>query len=135
MFVPFLANQQGWRQFESNMMAQAAIAYFLAFSGDEVVGVTSLGRPREETGHGPTGHAFVGETFVISEARRGGVGTELLRHAIDWARENAFELLALEYRAANLIGVPFWQSHGFRSFATILERRLDERIIWAKGNT
>lgn len=133
MFAPYLVNEEGWRSEVTGMLGEPDTAFFLALQGGVDVGVLSLGRPRDEAAHGPQGRAHIWEAFVFAEARRRGVGTELLRHAIDWARENTCEILTLEFRSANLIGAPFWQSHGFRPFATILQRRIDERIAWAHG--
>jgi GNAT superfamily N-acetyltransferase len=133
MFVPYLVNEEGWRQHEKNIMAEPDVAYLLAFDGETLVGVLNVGKPREESAHAPENRAFVWEAFVAPEARRQGVGTALLHRAIEWARDNGFDVLTLEYRSANLIGVPFWLSHGFRPFVTMLDRRIDERIVWARG--
>lgn len=50
---------------------------------------------------------------VAPQARRKGIGRELLRRLIDWARTNKCEALMLEVRVGNEEAAPLYQSFGF----------------------
>jgi [ribosomal protein S18]-alanine N-acetyltransferase len=51
---------------------------------------------------------------VRAGARRRGVGTSLLREAVDWSRLLGAEGMILEVRASNVAAVKFYERHGFR---------------------
>jgi hypothetical protein len=48
-------------------------------------------------------------------------------------REQGYELCTVGYYAPNLLGARFWQSKGFKPLGYTLERRIDPRIAWARG--
>jgi [ribosomal protein S18]-alanine N-acetyltransferase len=51
---------------------------------------------------------------VRAGARRRGVGTSLLREAVDWSRLLGAEGMLLEVRASNVAAVRFYERQGFR---------------------
>ena len=63
-----------------------------------------------------TATAQIRSAYAVPEARRSGIGTVLLQHAVAWAREGGFERLFVEHETANLHGGPFWRQH-FEAFA------------------
>jgi GNAT superfamily N-acetyltransferase len=81
----------------------------------------------------PDGSAHIEAAFVEEQERGKGVGSTLLRHCVAWARESGHKSLTLDFRSFNLLGARFWQGHGFRPVATVLQRRIDHRIAWADG--
>jgi GNAT superfamily N-acetyltransferase len=63
-----------------------------------------------------TSTAQIRSAYAVPEARRRGIGSALLQHAVAWAREGGFERLFVEHETANLHGGPFWRRH-FEAFA------------------
>jgi GNAT superfamily N-acetyltransferase len=97
------------------------------------VGVMNLGPTNDPGLAHDRGSAALWEAFVEADARGGGIGTELLRRSVDWARSRGHSGMVLDFRTANLPGARFWQGHGFRPRTTILRRLIDPRIAWADG--
>lgn len=80
----------------------------------------------------PDNSVYLYQAIVEPGARSEGVGTALLSHTLDWARGEGFEWLNLHYASMNPSGAPFWQRHGFEPLEISVQRRLDERIAWAR---
>ncbi len=58
----------------------------VAVNGDRVLGTAKMGTNRS----GPGSHVSTASFMVAADARGGGIGTALLRFALDWARERGF---------------------------------------------
>ena len=56
---------------------------------------------------------YLFQGIVSREGARGGVGTAILSHGAEWAREQGYEHIALHFASPNLSGARFWQSSGF----------------------
>ncbi len=80
----------------------------------------------------PEGSIYLYEGITSPEARGSGVGTALLAHTLDWAREAGHPYVTLHYATPNPSGGPFWRGHGFVPVEVTLQRRLDERLAWAR---
>lgn len=80
----------------------------------------------------PDGSIYLYEGITAPEARGSGVGTALLAHTLDWAREADHPYVTLHYATPNPSGGPFWRGHGFVPVEVTLQRRLDERLAWAR---
>ena len=80
----------------------------------------------------PAGSIYLYEGITAPEARGTGVGTALLAHTLDWAREAGHPYVTLHYATPNPSGGPFWRGHGFVPVEVTLQRRLDERLAWAR---
>lgn len=52
---------------------------------------------------------------VSPNSRRKGLGSELLREALLWARQNQVSKIHLEVRSSNTVAIKFYESHRFRS--------------------
>jgi GNAT superfamily N-acetyltransferase len=59
--------------------------------------------------------------YVVSEARRGGAATALLARAVEWAREQGYARLAVDFETANVAGARFWLRY-FRPAVVALAR-------------
>lgn len=82
---------------------------FVARDQDRIIGSASLNRLPRRMGHRGD--------FSIAVAREywnRGVGGRLLRAAIDFARENGFEIIDLQVRNDNLAAIHLYEKHGFR---------------------
>jgi GNAT superfamily N-acetyltransferase len=71
------------------------------------------------------------DAFATEGARHGGIGTALLNYALDWALSQGYERCFSSFVSTNIIARRFWLGRGFRIIGHHLERRIDERIVWA----
>jgi GNAT superfamily N-acetyltransferase len=133
LFVPDIWDDDVWRRDLEANFSQPSRACFLAYQAAEPVAAMYLGTPRDLMIDCPPARAHVWIAYTRKAARRSGAGAALLQRCDEWAGENGYQYLTLEYFTANLLGARFWENHGFRPLATILERRLDPRIAWADG--
>lgn len=107
---------------------------FLAWEGGQAVGMQSFLLP----GFTPPNvradqRLYLFEGVVAQAARGGGVGTALLRASMAWAAASGHELCTLHWASGNYSGAPFWLAHGFVPVQHTMERRIDERALWARG--
>ena len=62
----------------------------------------------------PTGAAFLGYAATLPEARGSGAGLAATNAAFDWAREQGFRVIVVDWRETNLLASRFWPRRGFR---------------------
>lgn len=101
---------------------------FFAYSNAECIGQIVLKRDWNQ-------YAFIEDICVAKSARRHGVGTALIRKAIEWARESGLKGLALETQDNNLLACRFYAKCGFVIGAvnTMLYRNFDNEefaVFW-----
>lgn len=105
----------------------------LAERDGRLVGGYSFGPPPVEM-VAPERVIFVLDAWTAPEERGHGLGAALLDAVLCWGRERGVEWCQLNFLSANLPGARFWLgSGGFRPLSLFLQRRLDERIAWARG--
>lgn len=61
--------------------------------------------------------------YVAPEVRCGGAGTALLARAVEWAREQSYARLSVDFETANVEGSRFWLRH-FRPVVVSLVRTI-----------
>jgi GNAT superfamily N-acetyltransferase len=135
MFWPYIPEAQpALRRFLEGSLV-AGTPTFLAWEGNRPVGMQSFLLPgftpptvRKES------RLYLFEGVVSRAVRGGGVGTAMLRAAMAWAAGAGHELCTLHWASGNYSGVPFWREHGFVPVQHAMERRIDERALWARGN-
>lgn len=66
--------------------------------------------------------------YVDSDFRRKGIGTALLRKAVDWAKEKDLDRLYVEGESANIKGGNFWMKH-FTPVVYTVRRCVDKRVL------
>ena len=109
-------------------------AIFLGTRGPETLGMQMLfsgmafGPPLVT----PERAAYLFHGIIDPDLRSGGVGTALLEQSLSWARDSGHDYITLHYASMNPLGRPFWESRGFETIAYSAERRVDERVAWAK---
>lgn len=134
MFWPVLAETDpAAREFNLAQLRSNECPYFVAYQHGRPVGMQTFLKP----GFTPPTVArerdvYLFEGVVSGEARSGGIGTSLLREAMDWARGEGLETCTLHFAPGNPTGGPFWLGHGFAPVEYTMERRIDERIAWAR---
>jgi len=57
------------------------------------------------------GTSSITGAYVLPEARGAGVAASLLARAVDWAREQGYVRLAVDFETANIEGSRFWLRH------------------------
>jgi GNAT superfamily N-acetyltransferase len=66
-------------------------------------------------------------------ARGLGVGRALTAHGLAWARGEGYGHCLADWRSTNLLASRFWPRQGFRPMQQRLVRRMDGRVVWARG--
>ncbi len=72
--------------------------------------------------------ATIGIAIATEGARSQGVGSEILVHVLEWAREQGYEHCAAGWTSANRISDAFWRSRGFQPTRYKLARRFDRAL-------
>lgn len=133
LFVPDIYEDEAWRKELEEDLRRPENAFWTAYEDGEMAAVMYIRPTARMVFDRPPGTANLSIAFARKKARHGGFGTALLRRCVAWARDNGYQRIALDYFTYNLLGARFWQGHGFRPVATILQRRIDPRIAWADG--
>ncbi len=134
MFWPVLhSTDAATREFNLGQLRSGDLPYFIGYQDGTPAGMQTFLRP----GFTPPvvardGDVYLFEGVVSDEARGGGVGSALLRHSMDWARNAGYETCTLHFASGNPSGAPFWLGHGFVPVEHTMERRVDERVAWAR---
>lgn len=121
------------REFNLGQLRSAKAPYFIAYQEGRPAGMQSFLRP----GFTPpivagARNVYLYDGVVDDGARGTGIGTALLAHAMQWAREEGLETCTLHFASPNPSGGPFWLGHGFVPVEHTMERRIDERLAWAR---
>ncbi|MFN0094725.1 MAG: GNAT family N-acetyltransferase, partial [Dehalococcoidia bacterium] len=104
---------------------------FIAYQGGKAVGMQTFLRPGFTPGvidHARDVYLFEG--IVGQQARSGGIGSALLSHSMQWAREAGHLTSSLHFAAQNFSAAPFWLGQGFRPITYTMRRVIDQRILW-----
>jgi GNAT superfamily N-acetyltransferase len=134
MFWPNVFDVAAWRRETEADLANPAYAVWTAYDRGRAEAVMFIRPTIQNFLDRPERTAHVAIAFARKDARHGGIGSVVLEHCVSWARENGFQRIALDYLTFNLTGARFWEGHGFRPTATILQRLLDSRLAWADGS-
>lgn len=95
---------------------------FVARSGDDILGMVSLLNSVSTALGGPVGWL---EDLIVAPAHRGlGIGSLLVGHALQVAREQGMLRVTLLTGADNLSAQRFYRRHGFRDSGMLPFRRL-----------
>ena len=137
IFWPYMERQASAaiEAFTAGALADESNGIFLARHGGVAVALHLMVAQEEGWGSSftqPEGSIYLYEGITAPEARGSGVGTALLARTLDWAREAGHPYVTLHYATPNPSGGPFWRGHGFVPVEVTLQRRLDERLAWAK---
>ena len=112
----FLDRCAAWMSLE---LARGAWRAWVATENGRIVGqiwlqvLSKLPNPADERER----HAYISNVYVTPSAR-GGVGTRLLRTALDWARSNAIDRVVLWPTARSRT---MYERYGFRAAGDVLE--------------
>ncbi|GMV86487.1 MAG: hypothetical protein AMXMBFR80_23420 [Dehalococcoidia bacterium] len=134
MFWPLLRTPEpAAREFNLAQLRGGDLPYFVAFRDGVPIAMQTFLRPGFTPPIvTPGGNVYLFEGVVSAAARGGGLGSALLGHSMAWARNAGYETCTLHFAAPNPSGGPFWLGHGFVPVEHTMERRIDERIAWAR---
>lgn len=110
----FSASWQGHAPRQFQPILQRSLVYVCAFGGDRLIGFVNLAWDGGA-------HAFLLDTTVHPDYRRQGIGSDLVRAALDAAREGGIEWVHVDYEP-HLEG--FYSRSGFRPTLAGLVRLL-----------
>ena len=107
------------------LLADPRTGCWLAFHGDEAVGLLTLRPPGTAISplHLPPATIHIVDAVTLPVARGGGVASALCDEALGWAAVIGYQHAALHVHAANQLGWRFWQGRGFTPIAQQLVRR------------
>ena len=108
------------RQSFERAIADERCGVFVAEEGDRIIGMMQV-----EPATRYRTVATIGIAIATEGARSQGVGTEILAHVVEWAREQGYEYCAVGWTSANRISDAFWRSRGFQPTRYKLARRFD----------
>jgi GNAT superfamily N-acetyltransferase len=133
LFMPLLSLDD--RAYWEEWLADSRHAFWLATLNRQPVGFFLSGPASKDASSiiDDPGTASITGAFVRPEARAAGIGKALLARVIDWARENGYARLAVDYETHNIDGSRFWLRH-FTEVSCSVIRRVDETIAWANQN-
>jgi GNAT superfamily N-acetyltransferase len=136
IFLPYIPEETipGFRAYAQELLAKPANAHWVAYRDGQAAAMQTfheqefaeMARPERAV------YLFIGVT--APEARGGGLGTTILRQAMDWAREEGYERCTLHFLSANIAGARFWLGSGFQPLTIEMVRHVDERLAWAKAS-
>jgi GNAT superfamily N-acetyltransferase len=133
IFLPQLPEAAGpMRAYQLDLLANPANGFWVAHRDGRPVGMQTFHGQTHAPMARPEPGVYLFEGFTHAEGRGGGVGTALLRHCMDWARDAGYEFCTLHYFSTNISGARFWLRSGFRPVVERLSRRIDQRIAWAQ---
>jgi len=134
VFLPYLPETEAAaREHQVELLEDPANAHFVAYRAGEAVGMQTFHEPDVQPMARPERCVYLFGGITVPDGRGGGVGTALLRHSMDWAREQGYDWCALHFFSANIPGARFWTRSGFVPVTERLARQVDERIAWANG--
>ena len=134
IFWPHLAEtDESSHEFTRELLAEAdKNVHWVAYKDGQALGMNTFMAPAWIPPMvTPDATVYLYQGVVSEQARSGGVGRAILAHAVDWAREQGYQHIALHYASPNVSGGRFWDGHGFSPIEYRMTRRVDERIAWA----
>jgi len=109
----YLANTTGFSDEQTKSFVEKVISndfsQFYAIENNQVIGWCDI-IPREQELHKHVGVLGMG---IIAEFRKKGIGTELIKRTISYARLRGIERIELEVYADNLIAQELYKKIGF----------------------
>ncbi len=136
MFWPILpAPQPAAREYDLAHLADTETnPYFVAYRDGRPVAMQTFNKPGfipEVVEH--DSNIYLYEGVVEDDVRTGGVGAALLDRTMSHLRDRGVRWCTLHFAAGNPSGAPFWLKHQFIPVEHEMERRIDDRVAWARG--
>jgi GNAT superfamily N-acetyltransferase len=114
IYTPVPEAEEMMRRFLADLARGRNTCFFVATAGDEVVGFLT-GELRDSTpAFTPRTWATVEDVFVEPRWRNRGIGSALVRHCAEWAKDMGAGGVSLQVAARNERGRSFYARLGFR---------------------
>ncbi len=106
-------------------IADPSVAVWIAEMGRSLVGYLIQGPATDDACNliVDPGTSSITGAYVVPEARCRGTATALLARAVEWAREQGYARLSVDFETANVEGVRFWLRH-FRPIVVSFARTI-----------
>jgi GNAT superfamily N-acetyltransferase len=136
MFLPYIPEETnpGFRVYELELLAKPENAHWVAYRDGQAAGMQTFHEQDFAEMARPDRGVYLFFGVTAPEARGGGLGTAILRQAIDWAHGEGYERCTLHFLSANIAGARFWLASGFQPLTMQMVRQVDERLGWAKAS-
>lgn len=136
IFLPYIPEETepGYREYQLGLLEKPENAHWIAYREGRAVGTQTFHEPDFAELARPDRSIYLFVGVSVPEERGTGLGTALLRHSIDWARNETYEHCTLHFLSANISAARFWLRCGFRPLAERMVRHVDDRLAWAKAN-
>ncbi|MFN8472969.1 MAG: GNAT family N-acetyltransferase [Anaerolineae bacterium] len=124
--------REGWAE----LVDEPGWTVWLAFYEGQPVGIQGY-HPEEESDEAlivPEACASLSVAGTREGARGRGVGQAMTRRGLKGVRDAGFRVCLTDWRSTNLLSSRFWPRQGFAPVAYRLNRIIDSRIAWARGN-
>ncbi len=136
VFAPgFNEDREDYQDGYAELIDDEATTLWVALDQNEIVGFQVFMPAEVSDGNMLTPDSctslVVGAT--IESARGMGVSTALFQHGLGSAMKEGCQYCETDWRMTNLESSRFWPKNGFKPIAYRLVRKIDPRIIWAKG--
>jgi GNAT superfamily N-acetyltransferase len=89
------------------------VAFFVAERREGVVG-TSVVHPADPDLGVPGDAVYLATLVVVPEERGSGAGSALTSHVLEWAKDEGFGSVVIDWRVPNLLASRHWEAWGFR---------------------
>ncbi|MDX1416407.1 MAG: GNAT family N-acetyltransferase [Candidatus Promineifilaceae bacterium] len=119
----------------ADMVQDDEALVWIAFRQDEAVGVQAFWPADldDRQLYIPEGCVHLSVAGTKPETRGEGIGSVMTRFTLAEVRQMGFQYCEADWRSTNLLASRFWPRRGFRPAVYRLSRRVDERILWARG--
>lgn len=87
---------------------------FVAGNGERLVGMLALYRRPEGDLRVPASNIDLAFAATRDDVRGSGAGIALTEFALNWAHDNGFTSMTVDWRSVNLLSSRFWTNRGFR---------------------
>ncbi|MGD9890527.1 MAG: GNAT family N-acetyltransferase [Dehalococcoidia bacterium] len=135
IFLPYIPEETngGFRGYELELLQKPENAHWVAYRDGRPAGMQTFHEQDFAEMARPDRSVYLFFGVTAPEARGGGLGTAILRHAMKWAREEGYERCTLHFLSANITGARFWLGSGFQPLTMQMERQVDDRLGWARA--
>lgn len=108
--------RSGYKEHLREMMAAEDTLVLVALNEGKVVGYSVAQIRKSSPAFQREKYGFIEEMAVKADYRRRSIGEQMLEKILDWFKSRNIDMIELEVAAANQVGYPFWEKHGFKDY-------------------
>ena len=126
VYAPPLPNTLADTRARHRRLMAAGAVHLLARLDGEDVGLLTLETTSPAPRLSADGRPYIGPTATAAPARGRGVGTALVRAALDWAHRHDQPTVSVDFDSPNPLSRPFWTGMGFETTGYGVRRTLPD---------